>query len=62
MSYIRSKDKPLHGRPIMAASKPKIKTGMGGSRCGRGRREPTAVLKHDSKKARRAAGKAACRG
>ena len=46
----------------MAASKSKVKSGMGGSRCGRGRREPTAVLKHDSKKARRAEGKSACRG
>ncbi len=35
----------------------KIKTGMGGSRCGKGRRDPTAVLKRNSKKARRAEGK-----
>lgn len=33
----------------------KIKQGMGGSRCGKGRREPTAVLKKQSKKARRRA-------
>jgi hypothetical protein len=46
----------------MAASKNKIKSGMAGSRCGKGRREPTAVLKHDSKKVRRAQGKAECRG
>lgn len=39
----------------------KIKGGMGGSRCGRGRWEPTAVLKNISRKRRRAAGKAACR-
>lgn len=39
----------------------KIKTGMGGSRCGKGRREPTAVLKTNSKKARRAEGKRACK-
>jgi hypothetical protein len=39
----------------------KIKTGMGGSRCGKGRREPTAVLKNNSKKTRRAEGKRACR-
>lgn len=30
-----------------------LKRGMGGSRCGKGRREPTAVLKNDSKSARR---------
>lgn len=30
-----------------------IKTGMGGSRCGRGRREGTEVLKDESKSARR---------
>jgi len=30
-----------------------IKNGMGGSRCGKGRRDPTAVLKAESKKARR---------
>ncbi len=37
----------------------KIKTGMGGSRNGKGRWEPTAVLKKDSKKARRTQGKKA---
>jgi hypothetical protein len=31
----------------------KIKTGMGGSRCGKSRREPTAILKKLSKKRRR---------
>jgi len=31
----------------------KIKSGMGGSRCGKGRREPTEFLKKKSKKARR---------
>jgi len=35
----------------------KIKTGMGGSRCGKSRREKTATLKKASKKARRAAGR-----
>ena len=35
----------------------KIKTGMGGSRCGKSRRERTATLKKASKKARRAAGR-----
>ena len=34
-----------------------IKTGMGGSRCGRGRTEQTATLKRVSKKGRRAEGK-----
>ena len=37
----------------------KIKKGMNGSRCGRGRRETTATLKLESKKARRAEGKKA---
>jgi len=37
----------------------KIKKGMSGSRCGRGRRETTATLKRESKKARRAIGKKA---
>ena len=37
----------------------KIKKGMKGSRCGRGRRETTATLKRESKKARRALGKKA---
>jgi len=32
----------------------KVKKGMGGSRCGRGRREKTETLKKNSKKARRA--------
>lgn len=31
----------------------KIKKGMGGSRCGRGRSEKTAVMKAQSKKLRR---------
>jgi len=35
----------------------KIKQGMGGSRNGRNRYEPTAILKNTSKKRRRAAGK-----
>lgn len=35
----------------------KVKSGMGGSRCGKGRREPTAFLKKVSKKRRRAQGK-----
>lgn len=39
----------------------KIKAGMAGSRCGKGRRDPTAVLKRESKKARRAEGKKATR-
>jgi hypothetical protein len=30
-----------------------VKSGMGGSRCGKGRREPTEVLKKLSKKLRR---------
>jgi len=38
----------------------KIKRGMGGSNGGRGRREPTAVLKRESKKARRKEGKREC--
>lgn len=37
-----------------------VKSGMGGSRCGKGRREPTAVLKKESKKLRRSQGKKAC--
>jgi len=35
----------------------KIKDGMGGSRCGRGRTEKTATLKRLSKKGRREQGK-----
>ncbi len=35
-----------------------IKSGMGGSKCGKGRTEKTAVMKKQSKKARRAQGKA----
>jgi hypothetical protein len=35
----------------------KVKTGMGGSRCGKGRRDPTAYLKKQSKKLRRKQGK-----
>jgi hypothetical protein len=46
----------------MAANKGKIKVGMGGKDTGKGRREVTAILKHGSKKARRAMGKAECRG
>lgn len=37
----------------MANAKTNLKTGMGGSRCGRGRRDPTAILKDQSKKRRR---------
>ena len=40
----------------------KVKRGMAGSRCGKQRREPTAVLKRLSKKARRAEGKQAADG
>jgi len=36
----------------------KIKDGMGGSRCGKGRRDSTSQLKAYSKKARRAADRA----
>ena len=36
----------------------KVKRGMGGSRCGRGRYEPTEILKKLSKKKRRSQGKA----
>ena len=39
----------------------KIKSGMGGSRCGRGRTEKTATLKRLSKKGRREQGKAIIR-
>lgn len=35
-----------------------IKAGMGGSKCGKGRTEKTADMKKQSKKARRAQGKA----
>lgn len=35
-----------------------IKAGMGGSKCGKGRTERTAIMKKHSKKARRAEGKA----
>lgn len=38
----------------------KIKQGMGGSNNGKGRREPTGVLKRISSKARRAEAKKAC--
>jgi len=34
-----------------------LKTGMAGSRCGKGRSEKTATMKEDSKKARRLEGK-----
>lgn len=40
----------------------KVKDGMGGSRCGKGRREPTAVLKRTSKKRRRQQSKLASKG
>lgn len=42
-------------------AKIKVKSGMAGSRGGKGRWEPTAVLKSLSKKLRRSEGKAACR-
>ena len=41
----------------MANCNAKVKTGMKGSNCGRGRWEKTAVLKDDSKHARREQGK-----
>ena len=41
----------------MAETKSKIKTGMGGSRCGKSRWEYTEVLKKSSKKRRRRNGK-----
>ena len=40
----------------MANKVKRIKTGMGGSRCGRGRSEKTGTMKRDSKKARRRQG------
>lgn len=42
----------------MANKVKKIKNGMGGSKCGKGRTEKTAVMKKQSKKARRTQGKA----
>ena len=42
----------------MANAKSNLKTGMGGSRCGKSRRDSTAVLKRDSKKRRRRQDKA----
>ena len=42
----------------MANANAKIKKGMKGSHCGKGRWEKTAVLKNDSKKKRREQGKA----
>jgi hypothetical protein len=39
-----------------------IKSGMGGSRCGKGRRDSTAQLKTYSKKARRRLDKVAAKG
>ena len=42
----------------MANAKSSLKPGMGGSRCGKSRRETTAVLKRDSKKRRRRQDKA----
>lgn len=44
----------------MASSKCKIKTGMGGSRCGKSRTDLTATLKSDSKKRRRRQAKSEC--
>ena len=41
----------------MANKVKRIKTGMGGSRCGHGRSEKTATMKRDSKKARRRQGR-----
>ena len=38
----------------------KVKAGMGGSRCGKGRSEKTAVMKRHSAKLRRRMAKAAC--
>jgi hypothetical protein len=37
----------------------KVKSGMGGSKCGKGRYEGTEILKKESKKSRRSQGKAA---
>ncbi len=37
----------------MANAKSNLKAGMGGSRCGKGRREPTTILKKQSKGRRR---------
>jgi hypothetical protein len=37
----------------MANAKTNIKPGMGGSNCGKGRREPTAILKKQTKTRRR---------
>lgn len=45
----------------MSYSKIGVKNGMGGSRCGKGRRDPTAILKTWGKKARRRADKRAAR-
>ncbi len=42
----------------MATKTKHIKTGMGGSHCGKGRIEKTATLKNQSKKVRRSQGKA----
>ena len=52
---------PMKKGSIKAAPKEttmKVKRGMGGSRCGRGRYEPTEILKKLSKKKRRSQGKA----
>lgn len=38
----------------------KVKPGMGGSRCGGGRSEKTAVMKRHSRRIRRRQAKAAC--
>lgn len=45
----------------MAVEKAALKNGMGGSRCGKGRRAGTALLKNASKKRRRQASKAAAK-
>jgi hypothetical protein len=42
-------------------SKFKVKNGMGGSNGGKGRRDPTGILKERSKTRRRREGKQACR-
>lgn len=43
----------------MASKIWKVKAGMGGSRCGKGRSEKTETMKAQSKKLRRRLGKAA---
>jgi hypothetical protein len=46
----------------MANERIKVKNGMGGSRCGRGRTAGTATYKKAGKKKRRQQGKNACSG